>query len=107
MDDAHLERREPLHPTLFFVLGLCCIVLYASAMEHARMAGRCQSQIQSRRRSADQRHPMGAHLRGCRVRIADTGPIGLARAPESVIAAELRHARGGEIRHHHTPTCPH
>jgi len=39
MDDAHLERRERLHAALFFVLGLSCIVLCASAIEHARMAG--------------------------------------------------------------------
>jgi hypothetical protein len=39
MDAAHLVRRERLHAALFFVLGLICIVLCASAIEHARMAG--------------------------------------------------------------------
>jgi hypothetical protein len=43
MDDAHLERRERLHAALFFVLGLSCIVLCASAIEHARMAGEAAS----------------------------------------------------------------
>ena len=43
MDDAHLVRRERLHAALFFVLGLFCIVICASAVEHARMAGEAAS----------------------------------------------------------------
>ncbi len=43
MDDAHMARRERLHAALFFVLGLICILLCASAIEHARMAGEAAS----------------------------------------------------------------
>ncbi len=43
MDDAHLVRRERLHAALFFLLGLFCMVLCASAVEHARMAGEAAS----------------------------------------------------------------
>jgi E3 ubiquitin ligase len=43
MDDAHLVRRERLHAALFFVLGLFSIVLCASAVEHAHMAGEAAS----------------------------------------------------------------
>jgi E3 Ubiquitin ligase len=35
MDDVHLVRRERLHAALFFILGLTCVVLCASAVEHA------------------------------------------------------------------------
>jgi hypothetical protein len=39
MVDAHPVRRERLHAALYIVLGLFCIVLCASALEHARVAG--------------------------------------------------------------------
>jgi len=43
MDDVHLVRREKLHAALFFVLGLVCVVVCASAVEHALTAGAAAS----------------------------------------------------------------
>jgi hypothetical protein len=43
MDDVHLVRRERLHAALYFAGGLSCVVLCASAIEHALVAGEAAS----------------------------------------------------------------